>query len=788
MSKNHPSLSAEMEEEIRTTMALNRGIEWMQKIQQQGKSTRGDFASLKLGKLEQLFHDTHDYLFQDWKGNENEDDKVAGANRLKFREAIENNFFRTDAAGIPRLFDDNGFAIRFEPAGEARAKFAEKLANFYEEVRSFEPPIYSYGNKLTLDFFLVALSKLPALAEVYPEGIDFRRMDSADLQTMQEQKLEHKQVVAAFMHATDPSIVHPLMNLDREQDGKTGYQKWDDKTEYIGGVPFLSHEDDGVKYLVTMNGGLTPLTEQLKEDITKYFEKGGLISEFEMQKATKYIKLPELPNLKNEEREKLENSFAALKNSEEISGVMRSKKQIEEGVAPLLCLDVNVMSGLRPASNSQLMEFLEQNKDIFQSTEENSDGKSEKRKKNLAKLDLLDNPPSKNISKEDFLKPLLARANGNPRMEEILKVAYDHVNANMRHIETDLAEKFKDVKPVATGKTPRMYMSMGGSGSGKTVVETIVKAECGEEGKGFVVSALDSFREYNPINTLLLAAGHHADDYSIIDPYASELRERVTKKAREDMVNILCDGSGIDYKGRNDETVERFKNAKFHTQVVAVETDYNSAVERVNGRYQSKNRAMPWIRVADKHINFAPSFLDAVADKNLDKTSLISADLGIGKQYVIAETVNQTKGEIKELNAAKKTGLYDSLMGILTNVQSIAKTFKIVPKTGKDGIKDITNIPNVRDNKKTTFITYPNIGGEGKDRVLAVYNGEALDKMLNKGKLNQNANAPQPELLQHTKKELEFYMPKPVNTKDGGWRLHLVVNNDVAPQKQSISR
>lgn len=752
--------SKKVEEQIRIAMALNRGTEWLGEIEKTAKSdTRSDYAALKLGYLENLFHETHQKLFQDWNGN---GESVDGKKRLEIRKIIEDVFFRKEEGG--RLFDKNGFVVRFEPEETAREQFAKKLASFYEKMRAFEP--YSFGNKLTLDFFMVALAKLPAVDEVYPEGIDFRRLSKDDLVAMAKNPPEHKAVVAAFMNATDVTRIHPLMNhYHKSEDGK-GYSVWNDKTLYIGGIPFLSHEEDGIKYLVTMNGGLVEL-DKVQSKLEDFFKGNNFIANFETFKAEKYLAAPS--SLGEKAQKELQEKLDALKISKEISGV-----KMENDAAPLVCLDINIMSGLRPTSNEQLLEFLKKtNKLIF-----SDDGKE----KEAGKITITDlyNKPEANQNKEQFLAPFFEKADKNDRLHEMLNIAYDRVNANMAQIKTEVKKKFEG--KTTEQKNPKMYMSMGGAGSGKSVVEEIIKAEVGGD---FVVSALDSFREHNDINTLLLAAEHHADDYAIVDPYAQELRKLVIDEAIEKKVNILCDGSGIDYKGRNDKTVKKFKDADFKTQLVAVELNYPEAVSRVNGRFIRNNRAMPWCRVADKHINFAPSFLDAVADKNLDKISLIATDLVKGEQYLVAETFDKIKDEVQSLEKEINSGIADIIKGFFHDITSVVN---VLWKADQKEVQNLAEIPNFTD-VNSTFIKYPNGGKGGADRVLAVASGSRLAGLLEKGLFNQYANSPDAEVLHHTRNDLPFYMPmlsekNSANLNNvGGWQLRL--QND--PSKEAVA-
>ncbi|MEQ1530796.1 MAG: zeta toxin family protein, partial [Methylococcales bacterium] len=87
-------------------------------------------------------------------------------------------------------------------------------------------------------------------------------------------------------------------------------------------------------------------------------------------------------------------------------------------------------------------------------------------------------------------------------------------------------------------------MCMGGAGSGKTAVEELAAAQCGEN---YVTASLDEFRKISDLYQVLTAASHHSDDYVYVEPFANRLRSLVANHARENHYNILYDGTGIPY-------------------------------------------------------------------------------------------------------------------------------------------------------------------------------------------------------------------------------------------------
>lgn len=531
------------EEELRTSIALNRGMEWLMNVKTHEKH-RIYHTSASIGHLEGLFYETHRQLFQDWNGS---NDRVSGENRMKLREALATTFFAKDEQGNPQgLFDENGFALSLASETKAKDKFAETLAEFYKKARLINP--YGYGNKLTLDFFIVAISKLPPFAEAYPEGIDFRRLDKKDMQSMAEANPEHDAIVTAFKHATDPARTHPLKN-NYKPYGENGYRTWGDKTETIAGAPFLSHTVNGIKYLVTMNGGLLKL-DSIRSQLEEHLKNNGLISDFPKLKAEEYLAPPD--NISDKLRADLQNKLDNLRYKKKICGA-----RIEDGKAPLVCLDINIISGLREAEQNQLMAFLKRNSDLLQFKD--SSGK-------ISLPSSMHDLHYKKSGKEAFMRKLKEKAGDDLRLIKMLDIAYDWCNANSLQIEKITGEKL-DGKTTQT--KPVAYLNIGDSGAGKAIVKKIASAKFKDD---FVISSLDNFSAANDIHALLIATGHHADDYALVEPFAMELRDHILARATENKVNIFCDGSGIFNKVRHEKTTKTLKESGFYTHVVTVDS------------------------------------------------------------------------------------------------------------------------------------------------------------------------------------------------------------------------
>ena len=204
----------------------------------------------------------------------------------------------------------------------------------------------------------------------------------------------------------------------------------------------------------------------------------------------------------------------------------------EDGAAPLFCLDINMLTGLRSPSHTELMELLKQ-----------CEGEKS---------------PILNLANNEGLKnKLLLAADGDTRLERTVEIAYERLSKIIKKLDEAKEALFEGKIPDAN---PRLFMSMGGAGSGKTAVEEIAQAHCGDN---FVIASLDEFRKKSDLYKVLTAASHHSDDYVYVEPFANRLRDSVADHAKKNHINILYDGTGIPYQPRYSTIVNQFKAARF---------------------------------------------------------------------------------------------------------------------------------------------------------------------------------------------------------------------------------
>ena len=492
---------------LRTALAVSQGTKLLSTLQQEAEATVSHDQTKRVTYLTGLFSRIHREMFHDWKEqatvNHRPGAMMDADKRRQFRKTIERLVLDDDGNKDTAIFDNNGFVIKTD-------NIAERLADFYLEMRRIRP--FGYGNRITLDFFMTALGALPAFKAVYEQGIDFRRLEANDAAALHDLNSHLKDITAAFEHAFDPSRSKSLQNTPN------GYGKWPENKKFVFGIPFLSHKAaDGTECLVTVNGGLVPL-DCIKEEP---FVAGMHFADYP----------PSAP----------ENIVGYLPGTEwlrepgrlEIDGI-----GIEaNGAAPLFCLDVNMLTGLRSPSHTELIELLNQ---------------CEGDKTGLLKL-------AGNVRLKN---KLLTAANGDKRLKRSVEIAYERLGKIKTKLDGAINNLFEGKTP---DTHPKLFMCMGGAGSGKTAVEEIAKSQCGDN---FVIASLDEFRKISDLYRVLTAANHHSDDYVYVEPFANRLRDMVADQARENRINILYDGTGIPYQPRYSNIIRLFKASGFQMVMV----------------------------------------------------------------------------------------------------------------------------------------------------------------------------------------------------------------------------
>ncbi len=688
---------------LRTALAIAQGAKLLSTLQQEAEGTVSHDQTKRVTYLTELFSRIHREMYQDWKeqptvvhrpGTMTDADK-----RKEFREAIESLVLDGDDNKDTAIFDNNGFVISTE-------NIADRLANFYQKMRSVRP--FAYGNRLSLDFFITMLGKLPAIKSVYEQGIDFRRIGANDAAALHNPMSTFREITLAFQHALDPSLCKSLQNIPND------YGKWPENKKFVYGIPFLSHKTDcGIECLVTVNGGLVPMDLIKKE----FFIPGKHLADYPLCPSENMIGY--LPGTEDVRKS----------GSYEIDGISIGI----DGAAPLFCLDINMLTGLRSPGHTEVLQLLKR-----------CEGE------NSLIFDLVNN---------DGLKDkMINSANGDIRLIRAVEIAYERLTKIIKQLADTIETLFE-------GKTsdanPSLFMSMGGAGSGKTAVEEIALAHCGDN---FVTASLDEFRKKSDLYKILTAASHHSDDYVYVEPFANRLRDLVADHAKRKHINILYDGTGIPYQPRYSNIVNQFKANGFYTQITAVdafiikpenrenELIRSSVITSVKERYETDGRALPWVVTVDKHIRAPRSFLNALEHEMLNKISLFANDGEKNKHYLVAESFFFSDLEVMDL---KKNQLAGTLLSYLylwirDREDSILKNLT----HGDDNQLEelISRNPNFTENN-IAFQIYPNKNG---NRVLLIYSAHRMVDFIEKRQLNPNASGEKG--LLHKPESRSFYV------------------------------
>jgi fido (protein-threonine AMPylation protein) len=688
---------------LRTALAISQGTKLLSALQQEAEGTVSHDQTKRVTYLTELFSRIHRELFQDWKEQPNVSHRPGtmpdSDKRKEFRETIERLVLDGDGNKDTAVFDNNGFVIRTE-------NIAERLASFYQKMRSVRP--FTYGNRLTLDFFITMLGKLPAIKSVYEQGIDFRRIESSDAAALHNPDSSLREITLAFEHALDSTRSKSLQNQPN------AYGKWPENKKFVSGIPFLSHKtESGIECLVAVNGGLVPL-DSIKKEL---FIAGKHLADYPLCASENMLGY--LPGTEAVRR------FGKY----EIDGISIG----EDGAAPLFCLDINMLTGLRSPSHTELMELLKQ-----------CEGE---------KFPIL------NLANNEGLKTkLLIAADGDTRLERTVEIAYERLSKIIKKLDEAKENLFEGKMPDVN---PRLFMSMGGAGSGKTAVEEIARAHCGDN---FVIASLDEFRKESDLYKILTAASHHSDDYVYVEPFANRLRDSVADHAKKNHINILYDGTGIPYHPRYSTIVNQFKAHGFHTQITAVdafvvkpegrenELIRSSVITSVKERFETTGRALPWVVTVDKHIRAPRSFLNALEHETLDKITLFANDGERDRHYLVAESFSFSDQEVRILQKHQLAGtLMMHLKALIGNRDD--SFLKNLAQGDESKLEDLINRNPVFAENNVAYQIYPSKNG---NRVLLIYNTRRMVDFVEKRQLNPNASGE--EGLLHKPESLAFHV------------------------------
>jgi len=688
---------------LRTALAISQAIKLSSTLQQETEGTVSHDQTKRVTYLTELFSRIHRELFQDWKDqatvNHRPGTMLDRDKRKEFRVTIESLVLESEHNTETAIFDNNGFVI-------STANIAERLAVFYKKMRAIRP--FSYGNRITLDFFMTVLAKLPAMKSVYEHGIDFRRIDDKDSVALHNEFSQLREITTAFENALNPIHCKSLQNK------ANAYGVWPEHKQFVHGIPFLSHTTtEGVLCLVAVNGGLVPMSR-----IDEYLSLAGKhLADYPLCEAENMLGyLPGTESIRRNE-------------AYEIDGISIGAN----GAAPLFCLDINILTGLRSPAHTEVLQLLKQ-----------CEGEQ------AVIFDLVNNERLKNR--------MLSVAEYDNRLMRAVEIAYERLNKIIKKLNAAKDNVFEGKLPV---HHPKLFMAMGGAGVGKSGVEATARVHCLDN---FVIASLDEFRKESDLYKVLTAANHHSDDYVYVEPFANKLRDSVADHARTHHYNILYDGTGIPYQPRYSTIISKFQASGFYTQITAVdafiikpegrddELIRSNVITSVKARFEKSGRALPWVVTVDKHIRAPRSFLHALEDEGVDKISLFANDSEKNLNYLVAESFSLTEAEVKDLHHNQLRGtLYEHLKSyIIHHADSHLKSIANNNLAQLDNL--IARIPNFNE----ANVAYQIYQRKNYNRVLLIYCAKRMVDFMEKRQLNPNASGE--EGLLHKPEVLSFHV------------------------------
>lgn len=404
-----------------------------------------------------------------------------------------------------------------------------------------------------------------------------------------------------------------------------------------------------------------------------------------------------------------------------------------DGAAPLFCLDINMLTGLRSPGHTEVLQLLKQ-----------CEGEQ------ALIFDLVNN--------EGLKEKMILAANGDKRLERAVEIAFERLCKIITNLDKAKEAVFDGKTPDAN---PRLFMSMGGAGSGKTAVEEIAKASCGDN---FVIASLDEFRKQSDLYKVLTAASHHSDDYVYVEPFANRLRDSVAEYAKKNKFNILYDGTGIPYQPRYSTIINQFKAHGFYTQITAVdafiikpegrenELFRSSVITSVKERFETTGRALPWVVTVDKHIRAPRSFLNALEHDTLDKISLFANDGEKDQHYLVAESFSFCDQELRALQKCQLSGTL--LTHLKTLISDHKESILRILTLGDENILEALINRNVMFQENN--VAYQIYQRKNSNRALIIYNTRRMVDFVEKRQLNPNASGE--EGLLHKTESLAFYV------------------------------
>src|ERR1700722_9178745 len=406
----------------------------------------------------------YDYAFED----SSQHHKVVGGRVCNTRDLTDEN--RAKMRDIFLKFAKRNYDHQGQ-LGVTPEQGPEALKTLFERLRH-EVPLHN--SSLACGALFVEMGLGSKWRKLFPRGIDFTRGEP--VQESDPVKFLDARFDDAFFGADHNPSSSEFINPPES------------KVE-IGGLRFAAKTVNQWRtHLVTQTGHLVDLNEDLQRKIEKHIYSGKPMDELrvELQGATKLSDFVEGFAQSREEqnlRETIKAQISRMSQSDSIDGLLTKD---EAGQVRLMCMDVDFMTGLclKAVAGQEKSELVRLKALMVEAlgTDSFADlvpvhftaesrGRPNEKTRELKREEL-----KTHVRQEMGKLRRAARAKNDTALENIVAIAGLHLEAMLPRVDEVTDRQFiKDKLPVS-GK--HLYMTMGGSASGKSGLKRIADAEC----------------------------------------------------------------------------------------------------------------------------------------------------------------------------------------------------------------------------------------------------------------------------------------------------------------------
>jgi len=693
------------EQKLRTALALLRAGQFLQHFKPKSNVTRTQWGSY----LDGLFRDIYRQLFAD-TSKVIPEQRLAGALETSERAFELSEIFHEFSA---KFYDQNGFFTTTDQMYNASL-----MAELYTQLERFDS--FGRDTSLVLRVLFTALGRMRGFKEKLG-GIDFRRLSDSHIDALMRNDKTTAEMTTVLLAA---------MNRGRSQsyrENTPAHLYWEDRSLTLYGKRFIQvlaaqtpidwfHTPTTEPLVILVNGAVVA-AETCHRLLHEHLQQGELLGSFRIPKAEWIGRL---------QHNSTDRKGRVIFDKSQVDGI-----DIRHGALPI-CMNLHPLSLLSHSQHERLEHYLNREFDA-------------------SVLDL---------AQPELAEQVLHAVRGHGRAEKMVMLAVTQLQSSIPAIHQGIEEELLRFTKLNAhrnaAKAPELLMTMGGSGSGKgsnhyfqqhyTTIDGGIRDD-------FVYASLDEGRPYSDIYHILIAAGHHADDYEAVHLWADTRRNWLCEQARAQKLSVIYDGSGIVYSGRYDKIVKAFCDAGYDTKLIAADCmlivpdarrDHYplSALDRIKMRAGfspdgtplpartdgGHYRTLPWRVALNKHIYFPSSLLAALADKHLGKIVLIDNAGRKGEDTVIAESFILADDEFQQLEFAQESG----------SIASTLRREKWLPHG---------HMASHIDAKNTSYLA---LRVSGMYHVMVIVNVERFVDVLEKAQLNPNAHGPSNLALKHS--------------------------------------